>query len=38
MEKDIFHYQSQNSLQMKCQNDNTLQGLGRGRLVPRSHK
>ena len=30
--------QNQNSLLVKRQNDNTSPGLGRGRLVPRSHK
>ena len=30
--------QNQNSLLVKRENDNTSPGLGRGRLVPRSHK
>ena len=30
--------QNQNSLLVKRQNDNTSPGLGRGRLVPSSHK
>ena len=29
---------NQNSLLVKCKNDNTSPGLGRGRFVPSSHE
>ena len=34
----LIQNQNQNSLLVKRQNDNTSPGLGRGRLVPSSHK
>ena len=38
LKPDNSENQNQNSLLVKPQNDNTSPGLGRGRLVPRSHK